>query len=185
MSEKGKIPFEDLLKRTTGLSTPLFCVTWSPADSERDVAKRLLTILEDEGLLFGDYRRLHDLGGYAEKALHRLHDRLSEELSPLDRETPLVKSFYYQNVAIDLADGGINVAKADLLRGRSRNTYNIELGEFRRLKGTSKVTVKKTPDGYQIDSKGILTDQGGREKFTKNVNATLIDRVHSNVVRGN
>lgn len=89
---KRKIPFNNLIKRITGISTPVFGISWNPPEQERDVANRVLTILEDQRLLFGDYTQLYNLGSYAEKALYNLRVRLTEELSSLDRSTPLAQS---------------------------------------------------------------------------------------------
>ncbi len=47
-----KVKFKSLLSRLTGISTPLFGVSWNPPKLERDAARRLITFLEDRRVLF-------------------------------------------------------------------------------------------------------------------------------------
>ena len=46
-----KIAFRQLLNRLTGFSTPVFGVSWSPAESEKQVAERVITFLEDRRVI--------------------------------------------------------------------------------------------------------------------------------------
>jgi hypothetical protein len=47
--------FTDLLGRLTGISCPIFGVSWNPADSERSVARRIIVFLEPRRLLYSAY----------------------------------------------------------------------------------------------------------------------------------
>jgi hypothetical protein len=51
MKDKGK----ELAARLTGISTPLFGLSWSPSVAERDVAQELLSELEDRRVLYNPY----------------------------------------------------------------------------------------------------------------------------------
>lgn len=44
--------FSEIAKRLTGISTPIFGVSWQPSDSERTVARRVIAQLEDRRVLF-------------------------------------------------------------------------------------------------------------------------------------
>lgn len=44
--------FPEIAKRLTGITTPIFGVSWQPSDSERTVARRVITQLEDRRILF-------------------------------------------------------------------------------------------------------------------------------------
>lgn len=44
--------FRDVLGRLTGISTPVFGVSWNPPQSERDIASNVLTFLEDRRVLY-------------------------------------------------------------------------------------------------------------------------------------
>lgn len=86
-----KIPFMEVIKRITGISTAVFGISWEPPELERDIARRLLTFLEDQRLLLGNYQFLRGHPNYVENALYQLRNRLTEELETLDQSSPLAK----------------------------------------------------------------------------------------------
>jgi hypothetical protein len=44
--------FDSILRRVTGLSCPVFGVSWTPPESRRDAARRLVMFLEDRRVLY-------------------------------------------------------------------------------------------------------------------------------------
>jgi hypothetical protein len=50
-----KISFKHIIRRISGISTPVFGVSWHPNESERDVARELITFLEDRRVLYNPY----------------------------------------------------------------------------------------------------------------------------------
>src|SRR5687768_8950801 len=46
--------FNDLTSRLTGMSIPIFGMSWTPPASERDAAKRVVTFLEDRRVLYNN-----------------------------------------------------------------------------------------------------------------------------------
>lgn len=55
MTRKRRISFEDIGTRITGISTPIFGVSWNPPESNRDIVRRLVAFLEDRRALYADY----------------------------------------------------------------------------------------------------------------------------------
>jgi hypothetical protein len=49
-----KVTIEKILARLTGLSTPVFGVSWTPPELDRSVAERVITFLEDRRVIFPD-----------------------------------------------------------------------------------------------------------------------------------
>lgn len=47
--------FAELLNRLTGISCPVFGVSWNPVDTDRSVAKRVITFLEARRVLYTAY----------------------------------------------------------------------------------------------------------------------------------
>lgn len=46
--------FTEIAARLTGISTPIFGVSWNPPEAERTVARRIVTSLEDRRVLYAD-----------------------------------------------------------------------------------------------------------------------------------
>ena len=55
MNKRPRIPFADIARRITGISTPVFGVSWNPPESTRDVVRRLVAFLEDRRALYARY----------------------------------------------------------------------------------------------------------------------------------
>lgn len=47
--------FSELLNRLTGISCPVFGVSWNPVDTERSVARRIIVFLEARRVLYSAY----------------------------------------------------------------------------------------------------------------------------------
>lgn len=47
--------FSDLLNRLTGISCPIFGVSWNPIDTERIIARRIIVFLEPRRVLYSAY----------------------------------------------------------------------------------------------------------------------------------
>lgn len=47
--------FSELLNRLTGISCPVFGVSWNPVDTERSVARRIIVFLEARRILYSAY----------------------------------------------------------------------------------------------------------------------------------
>lgn len=44
--------FTELLNRLTGISCPVFGVSWNPVDTERSIARRIIIFLEPRRVLY-------------------------------------------------------------------------------------------------------------------------------------
>jgi hypothetical protein len=50
-----KLKYRQIAKSLTGFSTPFFGVSWNPPETDRDIAKKLITFLEDRRALYNPY----------------------------------------------------------------------------------------------------------------------------------
>ena len=87
---KMKTRFLDIAKRITGLSVPIFGVSWNPPTPHIDVSRRLITFLEDRRVLYVPYDR--EEIEYAVESVLQVRERLTEELEQLDRSSELARS---------------------------------------------------------------------------------------------
>jgi hypothetical protein len=46
------VRFKDIIRRVTGISTPFFGISWNPEKTETDVARQVITYLEDRRVLY-------------------------------------------------------------------------------------------------------------------------------------
>ena len=79
--------FDEIASRITGLSCPIFGVSWTPPEPERTVARRVVTFLEDRRVLYAP-SEVEVPAHCVESVLHIRHD-LTHELQALDRDTSL------------------------------------------------------------------------------------------------
>lgn len=47
--------FTELANKLTGISCPIFGISWNPAETQRSIARRIIIFLEARRVLFGDY----------------------------------------------------------------------------------------------------------------------------------
>jgi hypothetical protein len=55
MKGRSRVRFADIGKCITGLSTPIFGLSWNPPETQRDIVGRLVAFLEDRRALYADY----------------------------------------------------------------------------------------------------------------------------------
>lgn len=52
---KIELAFKELASRVTGVSIPIFGVSWNPPESERQVVRETFIFLEDRRALYNDF----------------------------------------------------------------------------------------------------------------------------------
>ena len=50
-----KIPFKKIVKSLTGISTPVFGISWNPPETDREIVSKLVIFLEDRRALYNAY----------------------------------------------------------------------------------------------------------------------------------
>lgn len=89
-----KLKWNDISSRISslGFSIPIFGVSlqWTPSPSERNFAKRTITFLENEGLLYiaFEFERPEDCYNSADK----IRDGLTTRMEEIERETEVFKN---------------------------------------------------------------------------------------------
>ncbi len=53
----AKISFKKIAQTITGVSTPVFGVSWNPPEDKRDIVRDVVTFLEDKRALYYEYYR--------------------------------------------------------------------------------------------------------------------------------
>jgi hypothetical protein len=78
MSKKRRIPFVNIARRITGISTPVFGVSWNPPEDKRDIVQRLIAFHKDRRALYADYHM--EYGPWVEQSVLEMRGELTEIL---------------------------------------------------------------------------------------------------------
>jgi hypothetical protein len=84
-----KTSFQDIAKRITGISVPVFGISWDPPTLEVDVARHLITYLEDRRVLYHPYSA--EVPERAIASVLDIRQRLTHDLEQLDRTSELAQ----------------------------------------------------------------------------------------------
>lgn len=79
--------FDEIASRVTGLSCPIFGVSWTPPEPERKVARRVVTFLEDRRVLYSPSEV--EVPAHCVESVLQIRHYLTHELQALDRATSL------------------------------------------------------------------------------------------------
>ena len=79
--------FDEIKSRITGLSCPIFGVSWTPPEAERTVAARVVTFLEDRRVLYAPSEV--EVPHHCVQSVLHIRQDLTRELQAVDRDSPL------------------------------------------------------------------------------------------------
>ena len=88
--------------RLTGISTPIVGISWEYKDrnSEKQIARNLITFLEDRRVLFSDiWGKLFLNSPGTPKSVQEIRDRLNKDIENLDRTSNLAQSLLFMRKA--------------------------------------------------------------------------------------
>lgn len=75
---KKKVPFKQVVRSITGLSTPVFGVSWNPPPDKRDIIRGLVTFLEDRRALYMPYHM--EYGPWVTQSVLEIRQEITETL---------------------------------------------------------------------------------------------------------
>lgn len=82
--------FIDIVSRLTGISTPVFGVSWTPLETERGVAQRVIAFLEDRRVLYSPSEV--EVPRHCVHSVIEIRHSLTKELGTLDRNASIEQS---------------------------------------------------------------------------------------------
>ena len=82
-----KIDFKRMAKSLTGISTPVFGVSWNwnPPESERNIVRKLITFLEDRRALYNPYNIETPM--WVMESVLEIRKKITEVLGTLDENS--------------------------------------------------------------------------------------------------
>ena len=170
---KRRIPFREIANRITGFEIPVFGggLSWNPPALDIDVAKRLLTYLEDRRALYQPYDM--ETSRYVVHSMIEMRRRLTTDLEQLERSSPLAQSIAAMRAACRKFLDEVEGLDVDLMSwrhprwDRDEKNFFMALGELRAVMG---IHIAQISIRYGIDVEESLTmifpaspKQGGGE----------------------
>ena len=82
--------FKEIANRITGISCPFFGVSWTPPKSEREIAKRIISFLEDRRVLYSPYEM--EMPSHCVESIIDIRRYLTQEIGSIPNGTEIEAS---------------------------------------------------------------------------------------------
>lgn len=84
------IRFSELASRLTGVSLPIFGISWNPPETERKVVRDLLVFLEDRRSLYNDFA--FEMESHVEDSILQIRSELTKAIQRLPEQSEAASS---------------------------------------------------------------------------------------------
>jgi hypothetical protein len=145
---KTKIAFKEIANRITGISIPIFGVSWNPPESERKLVRETFIFLEDRRALYNDFA--HEIDQEVAESVLAIRSELTAALKRFPEGSEAVSSFKGMRAACR--------EYLDSTQSRSRGwdgpfSFMTQLGRLRAIIGVHVVHLSVK---YGVDIDGEL-----------------------------
>jgi hypothetical protein len=106
-TQEERVKFKEVVARLTGLSVPVFGVSWNPPPAEVTVARKVITFLEDRRVLYNPYH-MED-PGHCVSSVIEIRQFLTTELGTLTESDGLAGSLRAMRAACRKFLDGVGV----------------------------------------------------------------------------
>ena len=149
--------FTEIASRLTGISCPVFGVSWNPPEAERSVARRIITFLEDRRVLFVDSEM--EVPAHCVESVHQIREMLTRELAALAQDSELAQSLRAMRAAcrkfLQVTGTDRRIIEFGGHHGHYASwTFNGALGE---LRGVFGIHIAKVATAYGHDVEADLS----------------------------
>jgi hypothetical protein len=145
--------FPEIVNRLTGISCPVFGISWNPPETDRSIAKRVLTFLEDRRVLYTPSEI--EIPDHCVQSVIKIREFLTNELTKVDMKAAIAESFRamrsacrkFLNTVQAETDGRI-IPFANSPGHYASWEFNQALGEMR---GTIGIHIARIAAQYGLD----------------------------------
>ena len=92
-----KITYQNIAKRITGVSIPVFGISWTPPVLDRDIAKKLISYLEDRRALFYPYDM--EVSYHVKESIKQIRAYITDLLQQIDNDSALIPNLKLMRAA--------------------------------------------------------------------------------------
>jgi len=153
--------FKEIASRVTGISVPIFGISWTPPKPEKEVAEKVITFLEDRRVLYSPFEL--EMPEHCKISILKIRDFVTQQLFDVKRDSELANKLRAMRAAcrrfldalqaneiyFQTRDGEL---RSDMGMGGQMIFYSA-VGEFR---GTMGVLIVYILIMYGIDCEGEL-----------------------------
>jgi len=142
--------FKEVLTRLTGISCPVFGVSWNPPEAEIAVARRVLAYLEDRRVLYRPYDM--EVPQYCIESVVEIRRFLTNEIAKLDASKEIAQTLRGMRAAcrkfLDESHGSPGLGFHRRFHGPWDDHFSDALGELRGIFG---IHVARLAAEYGLD----------------------------------
>lgn len=128
-----KVPFKKIAKSLTGISTPVFGISWNPPETEREIVRKLLVFLEDRRALYNPFDI--EMPEYVDRSIIEIRHELTKTLQTLDAKSEISQHIRAMRAACRKFLNQIVPHNRHRYYGRGEAEFFAALGEFRAIFG--------------------------------------------------
>jgi uncharacterized protein DUF6650 len=134
MNKSRRIPFRDVARQITGISTPVFGLSWNPPEDKRKIVRRLVAFLEDRRSLYADFHM--EYGPWVERSVLEMRTEITSTLKTCPEDKTLTEPLRAMRAACRkfLDEMGTAVSRRRTLYPREAAMWQA-LGELRGIFG--------------------------------------------------
>ena len=148
--------FKEIIKRLTGISSPIFGVSWNPDNTATDIARRVISFLEDRRVLYNPSEM--EVPHHCVQSILEIRNFLTDQI-PQTTEKDLVDSLKALRVACRKFLDSVGSREDIVLFGNQRGhwvnwEFNGAVGE---LRGVFGIHIAKIAAMYGLDVEDDLS----------------------------
>jgi hypothetical protein len=149
--------FKEIIKRITGISTPIFGISWNPDHTERDIARQVIAYLEDRRVLYAPCEL--ERPDHCVESVLQIRKFLTEKIGETPEKTELINSLKAMRAACRKFLNSVGDRHNDIVRFGFQNGHYASwkfLSAVGELRGTFGNHITKIAVAYGIDVEGDL-----------------------------
>ncbi|MGA2385970.1 MAG: DUF6650 family protein [Candidatus Bathyarchaeia archaeon] len=144
--------FKEIIKRITGISTPIFGVSWNPDHTERDIARQVIVFLEDRRVLYVPCEM--ECPDHCVQSVLQMREFLTARIAETPEKTELSNSLRAMRAACRKFLGAVGDPHGEVVRFGFQSGHYASwkfLSAIGELRGIFGVQVAKIAVAYGID----------------------------------
>lgn len=131
------ISFKKIINSITGISTPVFGISWNPSESDRDIVRKLFLFIEDKRVLYYPYNM--EIPHYVVESILEIRKYLTNEILNLSEKSEILPHFRalratcrkYLDIQDNVSNRRFRMAKDEMLAlGELRASFGIHIARL-------------------------------------------------------